>query len=443
MIRFDGLRNALSKIGSRDARTENTTQAGRRIYGQGELDRWEQDELLRRVCREVVRDANSAVTVTGDEVDPRDITRALDRLGAPGALGRAGYLARMYGGAAVWMVTDRGDGDALEEPLAPGEQLQRLVVMDRWELSATDAIETDPTSEAYLQPQTYSYTPAAAAGTVRRIHHTRLIRILGQDVPDRLASHYRYWGAPVIESTADELTHLRMAAQGGAELTHTFGTLIFRLANLAELLEAKDGKSKLEAWFDVQMQAFSTLRGWLLGEGQEVAFNSPTLSGWTDIYDRLAQLYAAVNEYPVTKLYGQAPGGLSTDDASGRANWNATVDNYRDDRLRPAYRQLLEALFADPSGPTGGEMPAHYEIAFAPVESPQPGEQAEITKTRGEALATAYDRGAIDLEEYRANLAELDGWVLQEADDDDELDDLEDGDPLELDLALASAGEEE
>lgn len=386
-----------------------------------ELDALEQHGLVKRIIGELVGDANTEVQVSGDGIDPAQIRDELEQLDAQAVFGRAAYLARQHGGAMVWMVTDKGDqADLLSTPMRAHEQVQRLVVMSRWELSPSGKLETDRTSREVGRPLEYVYSPQDGGGTYK-IHHSRLIRFSGDPVPELLLSQYHYFGAPVMEGCIDEFERLMMASSGGAELTHTFGTLAIQLDNLDAMLEKKDGTHKLQKWFEVQLSAFSMLRAWVLGKGQALTVNSPTLSGWTDIYDRLAQLLATVVKMPITKLYGQAPGGLSTDDASAWRNWSARVRKFQSSELRPAYRRLLDVMFASRSA-----APGHYKIEFEPYDIPGPKEQAEVAKLRVESLAAMFDRGALDVDEFRANLEVLPGVVLIE----DELEDDSDANGL-------------
>ena len=207
-----------------------------------------------------------------------------------------------------------------------------------------------------------------------------------------------------MEGVFQEFGQYRMASEAGAEVVYEFGGKVYKLDNLAELLTSATGEDDLNNLLMIQGEAFSTLRAYLVGAGQDLEQFSPSLSGWTDIYDRLAQNLATAAAMPITKLFGQAPGGLSTDDGSALANWSAQVAAYQDGQLRPAYNQLVTTICRSAEGPTRGQEPDEWEIVFAPYQVPSESEQAATMRDRAEGLAVLYDRQLLTAEEVRASL---------------------------------------
>ena len=123
--------------------------------------------------------------------------------------------------------------------------------------------------------------------------------------------------------------------------------------------------------------------------------------GWSDIYDRIAQMFAAEAEMPVTKLYGQAPGGLSTDDASAWRNWSKTVSTYQRNELSRVYLQILSMVLGSSMGPSGGKVPDNLGVKFEPYEVPSQKEDADTVAVWTKTVIDLTTMGIIDGDEAR------------------------------------------
>jgi phage-related protein (TIGR01555 family) len=417
--KYDSLENVITRYGGERSRTAGVRVKGRRQLNLGALESLEQMRLVKRIIGELPGDALREVRVKVDEPGTAGaLNAALDVLNARTKFLEAAYAARLYGGAALWMVCDGGGlpGEPLD--YATLRSVKSLVLMDRYELSVSSTaggigsfLDDDPASANFLNPVAYFYTPyegnvAPSSGVTSysQIHASRLIRFYGDSVPRRLRGQYDYWGAPVIEGVFNELGQYRMASEAGAEVVYEYGGKVYKLDNLQELLSSQTGQEDLADLLLIQAEAFSTLRAYMVGPGQDLVQFSPTLAGWTDIYDRLAQNLATAAAMPITKLFGQAPGGLSTDDGSALSNWSAQVSGYQTLQLRPAANQLVTTLLRSAEGPTRGQEPDEWEVVFAPYQVPSEAEAAATLRDRAEGLAVLLDRQVISVDEARATL---------------------------------------
>jgi uncharacterized protein len=409
MLRLDGLKNIITQLGTRRSRNAGV-QVTPRLYLQlAELDVLQQDPLAMAVAYELPSDAITDLTISGlDEIE--EVTALLDELDWAAVLLEACTKARHYGGAAIWMVTDPEEDQATPLDYSRVNSVRRLVVMDRFELTRASEtggawVETDPYSPDYLKPIIYRYTPAQG-GTAEtlRIHASRLIRLYGDPVPARVESSYDYWAAPVMEAVWRRLTQEAMAREGASEALYEVGAKKMLVGNLQEIISSPQGDEQLFNYMTMQQSAFSTLRAWIVGQGFDVTPHTTSFSGWAEVYDRLAQALASAARMPVTKLFGQAPGGLSTDDASAMRNWSARVGSYQRHALTPATNKLLKTILLSTQGPTRGVEPESWMVKWAPYEIPSEAEEAATLKTKSEALAILVANGAISPDEMRNSI---------------------------------------
>lgn len=420
------LQNFVTKIGTRRSHSSNNTVGNRLYFRRQELDVLDQEGLIKRLNGELPADAAIEPNLETDDGDAEAVLEALRQLNTLQTFRRAGYVARGWGGAAVWIVCEGGGAPWEPLDLSSVKGVRNLVVINRFELNATmpydndrdrnpghmrTLFEDDPRKPGYGEPEMYYYTPING-GTPARIHASRLIRFEGLDVPEALWDLYEGWGAPVVESVWRRWSQVIAGLEGGAELLQEAGHIVYNLGNLQEIMSGTQ-RDQLSEWMSLQREVKSVLGGTVLGPGQTADRMEYKITGWVDILDRLLQMLASEAGYPITKLYGQAPGGLSTDDASAWRNWGAAVDNYKRDQLTPAYSRLIEVLCASSEGPTQGR-PDLLKITWDTYEAPTRKDEGETANLWADATGKMITQGAITPDEARDTLAALDGVRLRQ-----------------------------
>lgn len=423
VFRGDNLVNLLTKFGTERSRSAANRVGPRRYLSLQELDSLQQMGLVQRVNGELPRDATRAFTVTiPDEPDLASATHdALDALNVQSMFAKAGKRAREYGGAALWIVCEGGGFEDEPLDLSRVRSVKNLVLMDRFELSSMPTENepsyyiSDPANRAYGTPASYYYAPSQG-GQTRAIHASRMIRFYGDDVPERIRlGWYDGWGAPSIEGAYNSFAQLWAGQQAGAELINEFGHMIYTLDNLSEIMTG-DQRDKLSEWMALQSEARSTLRATILGKGQTAERPTIPLSGWADVFGELKQMFASETGYPMTKLFQQGVGGLSTTDSNALADYSARVQSWQDEQYRPALNQLLDVVFASKQGPTRGLIPSQWKIDIEPYEVPSLREEADTTKLYADATTALLSAGVMSHDDARETMRGKPGIVMSTQD---------------------------
>ena len=102
-----------------------------------------------------------------------------------------------------------GHDDILDEPLdydmvMPGS-FKGLLIVDRWSgISVDEELVTDISDPEFGLPKYYTITTEGMERGIR-VHHSRICRFMGRDLPylEKLAE--TYWGASEVEHVYDEL----------------------------------------------------------------------------------------------------------------------------------------------------------------------------------------------------------------------------------------------
>jgi len=269
---WDSLTNLVSGLGT----AKDPSTAARYTYT--ELNRQQLEAAYRSnwVARRVVDSiAEDATREWRDWQATQDQIEAIEELEKKFDIRRkmrqAISKARLYGGAALVMGID-GSGET-DEPVDLDELsedcLRFVVVLNRYELSAGPRIY-DAESPWYTRPEYYTIStpmvgvvaPAPANGSTSnqlaaaygagqvRIHPSRVIEFIGNELPDwRLATMGAGWGDSVIQTLDETLKDFGMAQGGIANMINDAKVDIIKIPELAKKLSTEDGTNKLFSRF--------------------------------------------------------------------------------------------------------------------------------------------------------------------------------------------------
>lgn len=416
--RLDGLLNTLSGLGDPDqdkglgwsiVRKRPLTQATlEALYSDG-------DTLAARLVDLVVDEASKRpvhVYATGDEGgDTEPFADALDELHILERLAETDRWARLYGGAA--MVLDVDDGLSPSEPLRieSARELRGVRVVDRYELWRSEYYAAGETTlDRVGEAKNYWLAPHSTGGAelfylgdvtgMTLLHESRIIPMVGFAVPPARREERDGWGQPVLERYLDKLQAVTGAERAVGHLMHEWRIAILAIKGLRDIVRAPDGSTKLAE----RMVAFNTAKriaglAVIDADGEEFSQQGAPVTGLAELYDRLCQALSGISGIPVTKLWGQSPSGLSTDDESGRTSWYDLVESHQRNRYRRPLRRICEILRA--TGQADVDADARFRVEFEPLHTPTEKEGAEARKLQAETDDLYFDMGVVSADEIR------------------------------------------
>nr|DAO88090.1 MAG TPA: Portal [Caudoviricetes sp.] len=312
---------------------------------------------------------------------------------------------RLYGGAAGVILLD-GHDDILDKPLdydmvMPGS-FKGLLIVDRWSgISPDEELVTDISDPEFGLPDYYTIT---AEGMERgiRVHHSRICRFIGRDLPyiEKLAE--TYWGASEIEHVYDELKKRDNVSWNMAMLTFMANLRTVKMEGMGQILGLGGEKAQEQLYNTIQamnaMMNNNSLQ--IIGENDEYESHQYTFSGLGEVYDRFMMDVAGAAEIPVTKLFGRSPAGMNATGESDMQNYYDTIEERQESELRPIYDKLLPIMMLS----CFGAIPDDFDFAFNPVRRPKDDEMADLASKNTDSVTKAFDSGMIS---QRTALKEL------------------------------------
>jgi phage-related protein (TIGR01555 family) len=304
-------------------------------------------------------------------------------------------LGGLYGGAAGVMMID-GQPD-LDEPLdltrvMPGD-FKGILVTDRWNgIVPSSEIITDINDPEYGLPEFYIFTDVQKK-EVSRVHHSRVLRFTGDDLPPRERYIEQFWGASKLEAPFAEIKKRDNASANIEGLMFLARVSILKMDDFGEAVGSTNDSHKAALY--QMLQAMSWLRGnfgmQVMNADDNYETHDYTFTGINDIYESFMLDVAGAAEMPVTILFGRAPAGMNATGESDLINWYNTITDDQDLRLRPVLEKVLPIIIMS----TLGFIPDDFDIGFNPVYTPNSKDQADKVKSVTDAIFGAHDHGLI------------------------------------------------
>lgn len=310
-----------------------------------------------------------------------------------GSLKRGLSLGRLYGGA-VGIILIQGQED-LSKPIDLGlifpDTFKGLMVLDRWHgVSPNLGLVFERGEEV---PESYSIVDGMGH-VVTEVHHSRVIRFIGRELPPIEREAEMYWGESEVEPIYKEIVSLNNVSANMAALTFQANINTMEVKGLEQLFSI--GSSQAQRRFWNVMQAQSVLRSnfgtQLVEEGNKITNTQYNFAGLQDVYESMCMNLCGGSHYPMTKLFGRSPSGLNATGESDLKNYYDYVDSQREAKLRPALQKLLPVLAMS----AWGFVPDDLDFTFPPLWTPTAKEVAEIAKTKSEAIVAGFQAGLYD-----------------------------------------------
>lgn len=317
---------------------------------------------------------------------------------------------RLYGGAGLLKGTD--EMEDLTVPLVPEEvdNVYSLTLMTRYELYPSQ-LQYDPLKKNFGYPEFYRLQLRGASPVNgKEVHHSRIVRFEGVELPRRLHIQNQYWADSVLSRLYDVIRSFNTTHNSIATVMQDFRVGIFKLKNLADMIAmGEDGLvQKRIALVDA---AKSVARSVVIdAEGESFEQATGQLSGVKDMIEAVDQRLVAATGIPITVLFGRSPQGLGGSGRHEETNWYDMVAAYQEDVCRPVLKDIFETVLLSKDGPTGGEIPDGFGFTFNPLWQLDEKEQTEMRYVQAQADEKYIVNGVVTPEEVAISRFGNDKW---------------------------------
>ncbi|MBR6705634.1 MAG: DUF1073 domain-containing protein [Clostridia bacterium] len=333
---------------------------------------------------------------------------------------------RLFGGAAGVIAID-GQEDMLDQPLdlrlvMPGS-FKGLIVADRWSGIYPDGrLVTDINDPDYGLPEYYTFALSdTGRGSGVRVHHSRVVRFTGRELPYIERMSENYWGMSEIEHIFTELNKRNTSSENIAQLIFQANIRTYKMADLGQMLMTADARTQRELYATLAMQNFlqSNMGMNVMDKEDDLQTTQYAFTGVSDVYEMFMLDIAGAAEIPVTKLFGRSPAGMNATGESDLTNYYDKIRQEQEAFLRPVIEKLMPVIALS----TWGAIPDDIDFEFNPVGNTTEQERASLIQQSSAAIVSVFQSGIISqqtaLRELKQSGAQYGMWnAITDADID-------------------------
>ena len=314
--------------------------------------------------------------------------------------------ARLYGGSIALMVI-RGDEDILDQPLDmdrlfPG-CFQGILVLDRSQnVTPSMELEEDLDDPDFGLPKYYDISVDFGERSILRVHHSRVLRFIGRELPGEEMKRENYWGASELEHIWEEIQKRSEVSANIAQLVFQANVTTLKMAGFAENRAGATDKQREKVLRYIEEQnRIRTSFGVQVMNADDSMENHPyNFGGLSEVYAEFMMDMAGAAEIPATRLFGRSPQGMNSTGESDLINYYERIAQLQETYLRPALERLLPVMEVSAFGYVAEEA----AIVFEPIAATTPEVRAEILSKVSGTVIALYQAGLITKESALAEL---------------------------------------
>ncbi len=346
-------------------------------------------------------------TWTGDDEDAIEAMKEAERhFFTHERLAKAMKVGRLFGSGMLILVFK---GEDHREPLdwetfmEKTHELSSVMVTDRCQ-AKIHRVVVDTEDRMYGCPEIYQFQPQYG-GNLLYFHSSRVLRFDGQAALNTDGWHFRgedyAWGVSDLNSLIGDILNDSTIASGLAHLAQEASVGVLKAQGLRDAMSGtpdpdEPSVEQMGEKFNQTRSIYGTL---FIDANDDYSRVGVNFGGLVELMDKFSVRIAAMAGIPATRFLSQSPAGLNATGESDMKNYALHVGAMQAKLLDRPMRMLDKVLakFA------GLQEPPEYE--WLPLMEMSLKEKGEGSKIRAEALAVAYDRGALDENEMREQLS--------------------------------------
>lgn len=315
------------------------------------------------------------------------------RLGVMTKTTQALIKSRLYGGGALVM----GFGDDAALPLNV-EKLQKGSLKYLHPMSCYDLKEgplvTDINSDEFGLPEFYTLNPIAGQTAETRVHHSRVVRFVGDPLPDRgvTGATNPAWGDSVLQAVHDAVMNVSVSTSAVAYLMQEMKLDIVKIPDFMKNMADPSYKASIIERFALANQTKSITSTLVMDREEEWDRVEASFAGLPDVMKLYLLIASGASDIPATRLLGQSAVGLNATGDGDLRNYYDHVASEQKCTLAPALAKLDEVVIRSALG----SRPEDVWYEWAPLWQMTNTENAALAKTKAETTKIYVETGMVD-----------------------------------------------
>lgn len=391
-------------------------------------DNWIAKAIVEKPANEMIKNGFELQT----QLDPEKVTKIMQvwtRTHTRERFLECLNWSRLYGGCLlIPMIADQPD---MSKPLDYDEIMpdsyKGCFTVDRWcGVSPSLELVTDINDPEFGQPEYYIVTSAPMNKAIK-IHHSRVIKMIGRKLPYWEEIAENYWGASELEHVYTELKKRDDTSANISFLIFLANIRVFSMEGLGQAITLGDQQALDNVYKTMQnMNRLMCNTGtFAIDKDDSFTTNQYTFTGINDVYESFMLDISGAAEIPIDKLFGRSPTGFNSGEETLQ-NYYDTIQEKQETYVRPPLEKLIKIITISALG----EIPDDMELVFNPVRRPSNMEKADLGQKQTQPILDAFQAGVVGkgtvLRELKQQTPVTNMWsnitdeMIQQADEEDE-----------------------
>lgn len=302
----------------------------------------------------------------------------------------------LYGGCiCVMMVQGQDYSTPLRLDTIGKGQFKGVFVLDRWHVrpSVNDLVTEE--GPFLGQPKFYTVDESSPGLRGYRVHYTRILRLIGIDMPYDQTLTENLWGESKIERLYDRLLAFDSATAGAAQLVYKAHYRVMKFSGFRDAAAEGGDIYQHFSKFMSMLRTFQTLEGITAIDTDDefVQEANTSFSGLAEALVHFGQQLSGAMQVPLVRLFGQSPAGLNSTGESDLRTYYDNILRRQKRQLHVFMTKIYRALFLN----LGIDAPKGFRINFRPLWILSETEKAAIATQDTNMVITAVEGGLATL----------------------------------------------
>jgi phage-related protein (TIGR01555 family) len=407
--RKDGMYNRRTKIGTRkDNRmvteivpNEESMELYEAIYDVSKVAQ----KIVEIIPKDATREWIELVNFDNEE-DKQKFSKELKRLRFKDRIYHAAVYSRLYG-AGLLFIADGTSLSGLRSPLKPGRKIKNLILFNNYDVEPSVEKEININSSSFGMPLYYKIITTDEPNSVLQsveIHHSRFIRIDGDDISKNGFKDNRYFNYGILGKIQQVIKDWESSYGFIPDIISKYNLLVLKMQGMIEVMEqsvedndgsCKEGQKLIQEKVDDVLEGMSALSMCVVDGEDDMEIKNPNnVSGMKDLYDSLNKNLMMVADVPHTRLFGESPIGSNATGNSTTLNWYDTIEQWQESKLELPIENSFELIAAYLGI-------SNFGFVFSPLWQQTGKELAETRKLNAETDSIYMEEGCLSSEEVR------------------------------------------
>lgn len=337
---FDGWLNVLSGLGGRrDSSQTNQYVMNPYMQLKQELNGlYSQNWIGGKIINIPIDDAlKGGIIINGDNQEV--LHEALEAYKIESIVKKAFKWSKVFGGAVIIIVST---DDEIDKPfyiknMKKGD-LQRFVVLDRFDVFNHNINNQNPLDDRYLESDYYQLTKDG-----KNIHHSRVIKIEGIETTNYDKEMLNGWGLSQFESIYKAMMNANVSPQLLTKLLETSNQDVFKLFELNDKFE-NESEHLITKRLQSIMDAKSIFNGIVLDKEDEYINVSKNFSGLAELNREFYQIVAAAADIPYTRFMATGATGISGSLDGDLKNYYDRLESQERAEFYPVITKMIDII---------------------------------------------------------------------------------------------------